>query len=309
MESLSIPNIFTGIFPRWSMEINLLDPWNIPSHVSRKPFASIDMKTASNLLIIEKVEANDFKEKNPVKLHLFLFIFISSLLSINKGSLNISMTTRKKIPENTCVCKIECVRIVRGTCTCLCYFLRQIIVRFPSTCPQSASIQGFFYSYGRSSSESGSKSELRLFARRNSTPVQLLLLQKRLHSGPSDTVWGPSWLQGPLFVSEPCHRVGIHTASLSGSECSSLGLLPFARAHLRGVEKGKEVSPCAWLRLHLWNTCGPGAPRKWSDLFFLLFMSGWKKNVLKQNTHEQPNHMFSPLGLWVYIQRFPDDVY
>lgn len=74
------------------------------------------------------------------------------------------------------VCKIECARILRGTCTCLCYFLRQMIVRFPSTCPQSASIQGFFYSYGRSSSESGSKSELRLSARRNSTPVQLLLL-------------------------------------------------------------------------------------------------------------------------------------
>lgn len=120
----------------------------------------------------------------------------------------------------------------------------------PLLAPSSAFIQGFFYSYGRSSSESGSKSELRLCARGNSTPVRPLLffLTEFVEGGGGE--WGvslvanpppalqkkkkkatqralrycmrnPSWLQGPLFVSEPCHRVGIHTASLSGSECSS----------------------------------------------------------------------------------------
>lgn len=146
---------------------------------------------------------------------------------------------------NTWLDRVECVRILHGVRTCLCYFLRQMIVRFPSTCPQSASIQGFFYSYGRSSSESGSKSELRLCARRNSTPVQLLLFLTEFVEGGGEgggclsllwrtphppfppkkaTQWAlryctrrPSRLRGPLFASEPCHRVGTHTASLSGS--------------------------------------------------------------------------------------------
>lgn len=122
---------------------------------------------------------------------------------------------------------------------CVCLPLSQTDYTLVPLYLPSISLHPVVYSNSPTSSESGSKSELHLFASRNSISapalqsqgnilalilpdspkgdtlgLQILYEVKQLQESPP--LQPPRLLWGPLFVSETCHHVGIHIAPLSG---------------------------------------------------------------------------------------------